>query len=313
VWPSTGLGGNYDGAGLIVIPMRRWWLLISCALLAACSGTVTGVDATSTTLPVTTTSSVVLTTTDPTTTTTAPSTTTTLNPYARPDWLGTRLLPLRPDGHGEVLPTPPELIDRQLETIDVLNPPPSREFVSSIEEIPPEVLARSSWTEECPVTLDELRYLTVSHFGFDGEFHTGEIIVNTAVAEDVVEVFARLHEARFPIEQMRVTTLEEIDDHPTGDFNETGSFVCRPAVGSSNWSYHAYGLAVDVNPFNNPYLKDDLVIPELASAYTDRDDVRPGMIVSGDVVTQAFDDIGWEWGGNWNTLKDWMHFSTTGR
>jgi hypothetical protein len=212
-----------------------------------------------------------------------------------------------------VLATPPELVDRQLETIDLLDPPPSQEFVSSIEAIPPEVLTRSSWTEDCPVTLDELRYLTVSHFGFDGEFHTGEIIVNTAVAEDVVDVFARLHEARFPIEQMRVTTLEQVDDHPTGDFNETGSFVCRPAVGSSNWSYHAYGLAIDVNPFHNPYQKGDLVIPELASVYTDREDVRPGMIVAGDVVTEAFAEIGWEWGGNWNTLKDWMHFSTTGR
>jgi len=292
--------------------MRRSWLLISFALLAACSSSLTESDVTFTVVPETTTSTVVVTTTAPTTTTTIPTTTTT-NPYARPDWLGTRLLPLRPDGHGEVLATPRELVDRQLETIDLLDPPPSQEFVSSIEAIPPEVLTRSSWTEDCPVTLDELRYLTVSHFGFDGEFHTGEIIVNTAVAEDVVDVFARLHEARFPIEQMRVTTLEQVDDHPTGDFNETGSFVCRPAVGSSNWSYHAHGLAIDVNPFHNPYQKGDLVIPELASVYTDREDVRRGMIVAGDVVTEAFAEIGWEWGGNWNTLKDWMHFSTTGR
>ena len=312
MWPSTGRGGNYNAAGLIVSHMRRSWLLISFALLAACSSSLTESDVTFTVVPETTTSTVVVTTTAPTTTTTIPTMTTT-NPYARPDWLGTRLLPLRPDGHGEVLATPRELVDRQLETIDLLDPPPSQEFVSSIEAIPPEVLTRSSWTEDCPVTLDELRYLTVSHFGFDGEFHTGEIIVNTAVAEDVVDVFARLHEARFPIEQMRVTTLEQVDDHPTGDFNETGSFVCRPAVGSSNWSYHAHGLAIDVNPFHNPYQKGDLVIPELASVYTDREDVRRGMIVAGDVVTEAFAEIGWEWGGNWNTLKDWMHFSTTGR
>jgi hypothetical protein len=167
--------------------------------------------------------------------------------------------------------------------------------------------------EGCPVTVDELRYLTVTHLGFDGELHTGEILVNAAVAEDVVEVFARLFEAGFPIEQMRVTRLDEVDDHPTGDFNETGSFVCRPAVGSENWSYHAYGLAIDVNPFHNPYHKGDLVIPELASAYTDREQRRVGMIYDGDVVTEAFADIGWEWGGHWNTLKDWMHFSQTGR
>lgn len=291
------------------------WLALLLIVLTACADP--GTAATSTTAPVsataTTPTSTTTTTVAPTTSTTAPTTTTTTNPFARPDWLGTRLLPLRPDGHGEVLPTPPELTDRQLETIDLLDPPISDEFISSIEEIPADVLARSSWTEDCPVTLEELRYLTVSHYGFDGKFHTGEIIVNTSVAEDVVEVFAALHEARFPLEQMRVTSLDEVDDHPTGDFNETGSFVCRPAVGSQNWSQHAFGLAIDVNPFHNPYVKDDLVIPELASAYTDRDNVRTGMISQGDVVTEAFADIGWAWGGNWNTLKDWMHFSSNGR
>ena len=161
--------------------------------------------------------------------------------------------------------------------------------------------------------VDDLRYLTISHFGFDGDIHTGEMIVNTSVAEEVVEVFRKAYETRFPIEQMRVITAEEVDDHPTGDWNDTTSFVCRPAVGSTSWSQHAYGLAIDLNPFHNPYLKGDLVIPELASAYTDRDTVRPGMIFAGDTVTGAFAGIGWVWGGEWNTLKDWMHFSLTGR
>jgi hypothetical protein len=165
---------------------------------------------------------------------------------------------------------------------------------------------------ECPVTVAELSYLTVTHFGFDQEFHTGEMIVNAAYAGGVVEVFRLLHEARFPIEQMRVITKEEIDAHPTGDWNDTTSFVCRPAVGSESWSQHAYGLAIDINPFHNPYVKGDLVLPELASAYADRDDVRVGMIFPDDVVTGAFADLGWGWGGNWSSLKDWMHFSRSG-
>ena len=155
--------------------------------------------------------------------------------------------------------------------------------------------------------------MTVSHTGFDGAFHTGELLVNANVAEDVVEVFRRLHEARFPIEQMRVIRAEEMDAPPTGDGNDTTSFVCGPAVGSDRWSQHAYGLAIDVNPFHNPYQKGDLVLPELASAYTDRTYVRPGMIMPGDVAAEAFAAIGWSWGGNWNSLKDWMHFSLTGR
>jgi hypothetical protein len=255
--------------------------------------------------------------TSPTTTTTTASpttvpTTTTPSPFARPDWLGTRPLPLRPDEHGEVQPTPPELVDRRLETPDVLPPPAGGDFAFSAGPVPPDVLARSSWTEECPVGIDELAYLTVSHYGFDGGLHTGEIIVNAAVADDIVAVFRRLHEARFPIEQMRVITKEEIDAPPTGDWNDTTSFVCRPAVGSQSWSWHAYGLAIDINPFHNPYQKGDLVLPELASAYVDRDDVREGMILPGDVVTEAFAAIGWQWGGNWSTLKDWMHFSRDG-
>ena len=241
------------------------------------------------------------------------STTTTVSPFARPDWLGTRLLPLRPDGHGEVLPTPQELVDRQLETLDLLPPPAGNEFEFTVGPIPEDVLARSSWSPECPVRVDELAYLTLAHYGFDGSFHTGEMIVNAAVADDIVEVFRRLHQARFPIEQMRVIASEEIDAHPTGDWNDTTSFVCRPAVGSSSWSQHAFGLAIDINPFHNPYAKGDLVLPELASAYVDRSNVRPGMIVAGDVVTEAFAEIGWGWGGGWSSLKDWMHFSRSGR
>jgi hypothetical protein len=252
---------------------------------------------------------------DPSTTTTLPpTTTTTLSPFAPPDWLGTRILPLGPDGeNGIVEPTPPELQHRAFLTVSALpDPPEPGVFTATIQPIPADVLARSSWADECPVAVDELSYLTMSHYGFDGEYHTGEMIVNAAVAEDIVWVFQQLHDARFPIEDMRVTTAEEIDAPPTGDGNRTASFECRPSVGSSNWSQHAYGLAVDINRFQNPYIRGELVLPELASYYLDRSLDEPGMIVAGDVVHQAFTELGWGWGGNWNSLKDWMHFSLNG-
>jgi D-alanyl-D-alanine carboxypeptidase len=296
--------------------MRFVVVLAILAALTACSAvadtTTTGAPSTLTSLPGVTTSTQPTTTTTVPVTTTEPQTTTTVSPYARPDWLGTRVLPERPDGYGVVEPTPPELQDRRFETLDLLPPPVGDDFESSIGPVPEDVLARSTWVEACPVSRDELAYVTVTHHGFDHRLHTGEIIVNASVADDVVDVFHALFDAGYPIEQMRVSTQEELDAPPTGDGNLTGSFECRPSTGGTSWSQHAYGLAIDVNPFQNPYVKGDLVLPELASAYLERDDVRPGMIERRDDVVKAFKAIGWGWGGDWNSLKDWMHFSQSG-
>ncbi len=222
------------------------------------------------------------------------------------------MLPLRADDHGEAQPTPPELENRRLETLDLLPRPEGDQFEWTMGPIPEDVVARSTWREECPVTLDELVYVTMSHWGFDDAFHTGEMIVNAVWADEIVDVFRKLHEARYPIEQMRVIRQEEVDALPTGDWNDTTSFVCRPAVGSGNWSRHAHGLAIDINPFHNPYFKGDLVLPELASFYEDRDPMHAGVITPGDAVVTAFADIGWPWGGNWRSAKDYMHFSDNG-
>jgi len=249
------------------------------------------------------------------TTSTSSSTTTEPTPalgQSRPEWLSTIELPLRPgEDNGIAQPTPVELVDRQLWTLDRLDPPSDDRFVSSMESPPPpDVVARSTWRSECPVALDELTYAQVSFYGFDGRFHTGEFILHNDFAGDVVDIFAQLHEQRFPIEEMVVTTQEAVDAHPTGDSNNTASFSCREAVNSGRWSRHAHGGAIDINPFHNPYVKGDLVIPELASAYLDRDRDVPGMITL-DIV-EMFVDIGWGWGGNWSSASDWMHFSDTG-
>lgn len=261
-------------------------------------------------------------TTPPTTTPVATSTTallptTTTQPLpvgvtAPPDWIGSRVLPLRPDGFGEIQPTPPEMVDRRFTSPDHLPPPPDDTFRSTSGPVPAEVVARSTWREECPVTLEELTYLTVTFWGFDQRPHTGELLVNAAVADQLVVVFESLYEQRFPIEEMRIVRMDELDAPPTGDTNLTSVFECREATGGTSWSQHAFGLAADVNPFHNPYLRGEVVLPELATAYTDRENVRPGMILAGDGVVEAFAAIGWTWGGDWKTLKDWMHFSLSG-
>lgn len=170
-----------------------------------------------------------------------------------------------------------------------------------------------TWRPRCPVGLDDLRYVRVSFWGFDDRPHTGELIVHRRVAHDVVGVFRTLFRARFPIEAMRIATGADLDAHPTGDGNGSGAFVCRRARQQSAWSAHAYGLAIDINPFQNPYARADLVLPELASAYLDRTWQRPGMIHPDGVVTRGFAEIGWAWGGSWRTPRDYMHFSATGR
>ena len=112
---------------------------------------------------------------------------------------------------------------------------------------------------------------------------------------------------------MRITEASELDLKPTGDGNNTGAFVCRPTAAQSSYSEHAYGLAIDVNPFQNPYHRGEVVIPELASAYLNREKERPGMIFEDGPVVSAFDGIGWSWGGRWRNLTDLHHFSRNGR
>jgi hypothetical protein len=262
------------------------------------------------------------TTAPPTSTTTSTTTTTAPAPTTTQPWvLGATPLPIGPDGNPEVLPTPPPLVDRRLPTVDLLPPPADGGFHATVAPVDDATRARmgESWHEGCPVGLDELRHMTLSFVGFDGRAHTGELIVAASVADDVVTVFHTLFDARFPIEQMAIVTTADLTAPATGDGNVTAGFVCRNTRGGTRWSSHARGLAIDLDPFQNPYTHgqnpyshDDRVIPELASAYLDRGHVRPGMIEPGDVVTGAFAAVGWTWGGSWNDPVDRMHFSADG-
>jgi hypothetical protein len=163
----------------------------------------------------------------------------------------------------------------------------------------------------CPVGAASLRLLRLSYFGFDGAPHSGTMVVNAAVAESVVGAFARLFRARFPIRQM----------HPVADFggsddasmaaDNTSGFNCRYVAGTTTWSVHAYGEAIDVNTVENPYLVDGRVEPPAAAGYLDRSNVRPGMAAPGGVLNAAFAAIGWYWGGNFHS-PDYQHFSKTG-
>jgi D-alanyl-D-alanine carboxypeptidase len=230
-----------------------------------------------------------------------------------PPWLGHRVLPKTGSGFGEVRKTPQVLRDRRFTLHDTVPALPGNGFTARVTApAPGDVIARSSWRPDCPVAAEDLAWLRLAFWGFDDQRHTGELLVHKDVARDVVTVFERLYQAKFPMEELSIVTRDELDAPPTGDGNETTAFACRATRGGTTFSQHAYGLAIDVNSFQNPYVDGDLVLPELASAYLDRDLIRPGMIEENGPVVRAFASVGWEWGGNWETVKDYQHFSQNG-
>jgi D-alanyl-D-alanine carboxypeptidase len=198
-------------------------------------------------------------------------------------------------------------------------------FHGKIDELPAGLEAEmrgTTWHSGCPVPLDGLRLLHFNYWGFGGNLLRGPMVVNASVAEDVLWVFRQLYDARFPIKRVSLSTPfhpRAFAQHRRIDSNRsvTASFNCRPVVTAlgpgGDFSQHAYGLAIDLNPVQNPYVTSDgFVRNRAAESYTDRSRHLEGMIHEGDVAFRSFAAIGWEWGGNWNGDKDYMHFSKSG-
>jgi hypothetical protein len=200
-------------------------------------------------------------------------------------------------------------------------PDPDPRFEGNIHRIGSDLRSKivgRSWHPGCPVPIRDLRAVEISYWDFHGEVRTGPLIVNETVAEDVLWVFRRLFRAEFPIKHL-ILPPKWRPPTPADYWNRertspTAAFNCRPAIGSTTLSQHAYGWAIDINPLQNPYVRSDgSTLRHIAKPFRDRSLHRKGMIHDGDVVVRSFAKIGWEWGGHWNTLKDYMHFSLTGR
>jgi hypothetical protein len=179
----------------------------------------------------------------------------------------------------------------------------------------------TTWHAGCPVPLSGLSLLRFNYLGFDGEIKRGPMVVNASVAEDVLWVFEQLFDAGFQLKRVglaREFKESRLEEDPHTRRSVTASFNCRvvvtPAGAGSTFSQHSYGLAVDLNPLQNPYVREDgWVRNRFARPYVDRSRDLLGMIHDGDVVVRSFATIGWEWGGRWNSGKDYMHFSLLGR
>ena len=172
----------------------------------------------------------------------------------------------------------------------------------------------TSWRPGCPVSLDDLRLVSLAYIGFDGKAHRGRLIVNRDATTAIVGAFRTLYDARFPIRRMVPVDAYGGDDFRSIEADNTSSFNCRPATGSSHWSNHAYGRAIDVNPIENPYISGGSTSHRASVPYLNRGRVRPGMAVAGGTLVRAFAAQGWGWGGSWSgSTQDTQHFSYNGR
>ena len=171
-----------------------------------------------------------------------------------------------------------------------------------------------SWHPGCPVGLGALRYIRIGYWDFAGRPRVGGMVVSASVVGPLRRVFSRLYAARFPIRRMRPVDAYGGSDYASIQADNTSSFNCRDTTGATTWSQHAFGLAIDINPIENPYVYTNGATTHLASRpYLNRHDMRPGMAVAGGTLVRAFDAVGWGWGGRWPLPTDYQHFSANGR
>lgn len=168
-------------------------------------------------------------------------------------------------------------------------------------------------TSELAIQPDELCYLHILHYNFEGNVTEGELICNRAIAGDLLDIFYELYRNEYQLESVRLIDEYDGDDTASMEANNTSCFNYRLVEGSTSLSKHALGLAIDVNPYYNPYITYDKqggthVSPEAAAVYADRSVEFPYKIDENDLCYKLFTKHGFTWGGNWNSVKDYQHF-----
>lgn len=170
--------------------------------------------------------------------------------------------------------------------------------------------------ETIGISYDELCYLHILHYDFDGNLAEGELICNIAIAQDLVEIFYELYRNEYQLESVLLIDAFDGDDTVSMEANNTSCFNYRVVEGSTSLSKHALGLAIDINPLYNPYItyeKDgtENISPDTAAAYADRSASFPYKIDENDLCYKLFKERGFTWGGDWNSCKDYQHFQKT--
>jgi len=160
---------------------------------------------------------------------------------------------------------------------------------------------------------EDLRYLKVLHWDYDGKTHQGEMVCNQLIANKLILIFQELYRQHYPIQRMRLADEYDADDEKQMSDNNTSCFCYRAVTGSGNLSYHARGLAIDINPLYNPYVRymkngQRKVQPLNAVPYCNRSKSFRYKINKGDLCYRLFIQHGFIWGGDWKSVKDYQHF-----
>ena len=152
--------------------------------------------------------------------------------------------------------------------------------------------------------LENLRLVNVYYYGFDDKLHKGQLVVHKDIVLDMIEIFEIIRESRFPIGKVIPISKYGWSDEKSMQDNNTSAFNYRFISGSRVISNHAAGLAIDINPSLNPYIKNGNSLPENCIY----DTTKAGTILSDSELVKEFNRRGWEWGGDWKSLKDYQHF-----
>lgn len=162
------------------------------------------------------------------------------------------------------------------------------------------------------IAITQLKHVVVQYIDFSNNTQTGELIVNEKIAQDTVDIFKELYLASYPIEKIKLIDEYDANDELSMEDNNTSCFNYRTVDGKTTLSDHSYGLAIDINPLYNPYVRTDMgdrnVLPVNGTAYADRSISFPYKIIKNDVCYNAFVSRGFKWGGEWNSPIDYQHF-----
>lgn len=170
-----------------------------------------------------------------------------------------------------------------------------------------------SYKADCPVPYEDLRYVHILHINFNNEIMEGELICHRDVAQDMVEIFYELYVQNYQIEKVRLIDEYGADDKLSMIDNNTSCFNYRTVEGTNSISKHGLGLAIDINPFYNPYVTKnndgtDYISPPGSESFVDRNKDFAHKITEDDLCYQLFTEHGFLWGGHWKYTKDYQHF-----